>query len=175
MPSLFQRCADRAPVLAIILLLVAATPRAGRAAPAPTPADPYLAAAARHHVPVELLAAVAGAESGYHPWALNIHGHEIYCRSKDEALRLLAGTDDVDIGLMQINWPFWGPRLGISKTELLDPRINLMMGARILRQMLARGGNVWRRISDYHSGSPQRRDRYNQLVYSAYLHYLNRR
>jgi soluble lytic murein transglycosylase-like protein len=140
------------------------------------PADnSYAEAAAREHIPLELLIAVAGAESGYHPWALNIRGHENYCRSKAEAERLLAAENDVDIGLMQINWPFWGRRLGVTKQELLEPRTNLIMGARILGDMLRRGGNIWRRISDYHSGSTQRRDRYNQLVYSQYLHYLNRR
>ena len=73
---------------------------------------------------------------------------------------------------MQINWLIWGRRFGISKGQLLDPPTNLMYGASILKQDLARGGDIWRRISDYHAGSPERRDRYNQLVYETYLRYL---
>jgi hypothetical protein len=134
--------------------------------------DPYVQAAALEGIPREILVAIAGAESGFHPWALNIDGREVYCRSQEEAERLLSTVDQVDIGLMQINWPVWGQRFGLSKIQLLDPRTNLIYGARILRQNLARDGNIWRRISDYHAGSPQRRDRYNRSVYEQYLRYL---
>jgi len=134
--------------------------------------DPYIVAAEAEQVPLNLLIAVAGAESGYHPWALNLAGREIYCHTRQEAERLLEKNDKVDIGLMQINWPYWGPRLKISKSELLDPRTNLVYGARILRKCLERGGDVWRRISDYHAGSASTRERYNRRVYSSYLRYL---
>lgn len=165
------------PRLVVGLLALATITTAGPAPSAQTgaPADPYVEAAAREHIPLDLLVAIAGSESGYHPWALNVHGHEIYCHSQAEADRLLADEDNVDIGLMQINWPFWGKRLGVTKQQLLDPRINLMLGARILNGMLARGGDIWRRISDYHSGSAERRQRYNRLVYKQYLHYLSQR
>jgi len=134
--------------------------------------DPYIAAAETEQVPLNLLVAVAGAESGYHPWALNLAGREVYCHTREEAERLLAKYDKVDIGLMQINWPYWGPRLKITKSELLDPRTNLVYGARILKKCLEGGGDIWRRISDYHSGSASTRDRYNQRVYTSYLRYL---
>jgi soluble lytic murein transglycosylase-like protein len=135
--------------------------------------NPYVQAATLEDIPRELLVAVAGAESGFHPWALNINGHQVYCRSREEAEGLLSTVDKVDIGLMQINWLFWGPRFGLSKSQMLDPRTNLIYGARILKLDLARGGSIWKRISDYHSGSLQRRDRYNKLVYEHYLRYLH--
>ncbi|HVN26871.1 MAG TPA: lytic transglycosylase domain-containing protein [Candidatus Binataceae bacterium] len=138
--------------------------------------DPYLAAARDAGVPSDLLIAIAGAESGYHPWALNIHGHQVFCQSRSEAESVLANTptDDIDIGLMQINWRFWGPRSGLaSKAELLDPRRNLQFGAAILRDGLSRGGSLWHRISNYHSGGSAERDRYNRMVYAAYLHYMH--
>jgi hypothetical protein len=134
--------------------------------------DPYVEAAELEGVPRELLVAIAGAESAFHPWALNIDGHQVYCSSREEAEQLLATVDTVDIGLMQINWLIWGRRFGLSKRQLLDPRTNLIYGAKILKQDLARGGDIWRRISDYHAGSVQRRDRYNQSVYEHYLRYL---
>lgn len=135
--------------------------------------DPYAAAARSAGVPLELLVAIAGAESGYHPWALNLGGHQVYCRSREEAERFLATSDNADIGLMQINWPFWGKRLKLSKNALLDPPTNLMYGARILKQSLDRSGNLWQRIGNYHSGSARKHDRYNQQVYRAYLEYLH--
>jgi hypothetical protein len=137
--------------------------------------DPYVTAATNAGVALELLVAIVGTESRYHPWALDIDGRQIYCRSREEAEQMLAGLDDnanVDIGLMQINWRFWGHRLRVTKYDLLDPRTNLSIGARILKQGLRRGGSIWHRISNYHSGSNEERDRYNQQVYSAYLQYL---
>jgi soluble lytic murein transglycosylase-like protein len=156
-------------LLASVLIIAARLASAGEA---DTHEDPYVLAAARVGVPRDLLIAIAGAESGFHPWALNIEGHQVYCRSREEAERLMSTVDKVDIGLMQINWPFWGPRLGLSKTQLLDPRTNLIYGAHILKQDLARSGDIWWRISDYHAGSVERRDRYNKLVYEHYLRYL---
>lgn len=137
--------------------------------------DPYIDAAHRAGVSVELVVAIAGAESGYHPWALDIDGRQVYCRSRDEAEQTLAGLDDdanVDVGLMQINLRFWRHRLKVSKFDLLDPRTNLMYGARILKEGLGRNGSIWRRISNYHAGSADERDRYNQQVYSIYLQYM---
>jgi len=134
--------------------------------------DPYVAASQSTGVPLELLAAIAGAESAYHPWALNMRGRQVYCRSRAEAERLLNGFDDVDIGLMQINFPRWGRRLGLSKSQLLDPQTNLLAGARILRECLNRSGDLWQRIGSYHSSRPDKRRRYNQEVYKSYLRYV---
>jgi hypothetical protein len=163
-------------------MLVVTVPRVAPcvASSAPLPAanseaDPYAAAAHDAGVPLAVLVAVAGAESAYHPWALDIEGRQVFCRSREEAESVLANTTttNIDIGVMQINWRFWGPRLGVAKNDLLDPRINLLMGARILHQSLNRNGTIWRRISNYHSGAPRERDRYNQQVYDAYRRYLN--
>jgi soluble lytic murein transglycosylase-like protein len=150
-----------------------ANPACVRAAPPqPATADPYGDAARAEDVPLNLLIAVAGAESGYHPWALNLDGREIYCATREEAQRMLDSADDVAIGLMQINWGFWGPRFGLTKTQLLDPATNLRYGARILKNSLERDGSLWMRISNYHSGSLATRDKYNRHVYDTYLHYM---
>jgi soluble lytic murein transglycosylase-like protein len=136
----------------------------------------YLAAARNADVPPDLLIAIVGAESGYHPWALNIHGRQVFCQSREEAESVLetTPTDDIDIGLMQINWRFWGPRSGVaSRGELLDPGKNLELGAAILKDGLSRGGSLWHRISNYHSGDARERERYNRMVYNAYLKYMH--
>lgn len=163
----------------MVTMLAGVTPRiasgasANPSAVASSEADPYMAAAKDADVPLHVLIAIAGAESAYHPWALDIEGRQVFCHSRAEAERVLANTatTNVDIGLMQINWRFWGARLGIAKNDLLDPRINLLMGARILRDSLSRSGTIWQRISNYHSGAPHERDRYNQQVYIAYMRY----
>jgi hypothetical protein len=138
----------------------------------PSSANLYARAAAHEQVPLDVLVAIAGSESGFHPWALNIDGHEVYCHSRAEAEQRLATEDRVSIGLMQINWRYWGPRLGRTKLELLDPETNLIYGARILKEGLGRAGSLWLRISNYHSGSMQERDKYNQLVFRNYRRYL---
>jgi soluble lytic murein transglycosylase-like protein len=137
----------------------------------------YVVVARDAEVPPDLLIAIAGAESGYHPWALNIQGRQVFCQSREEAETVLeTAPDDVDIGLMQINWRFWGLRSGVaSKSELLDPRKNLELGAAILKDGLTRGGSLWYRISNYHSGGTRERERYNRLVYDAYLKYMHRK
>ena len=158
------------------MLLAAMMPPAFAVAADHSVGDPYIEAARGAGVPSDLLIAIAGAESGYHPWALNIKGHQVFCRSREEAENVLAETptDDVDIGLMQINWRFWGPRSGMpSKQCLLDPRRNLELGAAILKDGLSRGGSLWHRISNYHAGGPAERERYNRMVYDAYLHYMH--
>ena len=138
--------------------------------------SPYIVAARNADVPADLLIAIVGAESGYHPWALNIKGRQVFCQSREEAENVLATTptDDIDIGLMQINWRFWGPRSGVaSRGALLDPRKNLELGAAILKEGLSRDGSLWHRISNYHSGRARERERYNQMVYDAYLRYMH--
>jgi hypothetical protein len=138
--------------------------------------SPYIVAARNADVPPDLLIAIVGAESAYHPWALNIKGRQVFCQSRQEAESVLATTptDDIDIGLMQINWRFWGPRSGVaSRGELLDPHKNLELGAAILKDGLSRGGSLWHRISNYHSGGQRERERYNKLVYDAYLRYMH--
>ncbi len=139
---------------------------------APARADLYGDAARTAGVPASLLVAVAGAESGYHPWAINIAGHSYYPNSKDEAARLLESAPDADIGLMQINYGFWGPRLGLTRQQLLDPATNLKAGAEILKGLLEERGTFWRRISGYHSSSGKPRAKWSVAVYRRYLCFL---
>jgi len=46
------------------------------------------------------------------------------------------------LGLTQV-MPWWAPKFGISESQLLDPKINLTVGAEILRQELVRFGGSW--------------------------------
>jgi transglycosylase-like protein with SLT domain len=140
----------------ICLMLLAMLTGVGSASDAP---DPYVAAANEAGVPLPVLIAVVGAESAYHPWALDVEGRQVFCRSRAEAESVLAttATANVDIGLMQINWRFWGPRLGVAKIALLDPALNLRMGARILRDSLEQRHDVASHQQLSFGGAPRAR------------------
>ncbi len=54
---------------------------------------------------MELLLAVSHAESGFNPNALNVAGRPVFPSSRFEAERILKRAgENVDVGLMQINW-----------------------------------------------------------------------
>ena len=73
-------------------------------------------------LPSSVVEGIIQVESGGNPWALHVgigKGYAFYPRSAAEARRFLAVslalTDNVDVGLMQINWRTWresvrGPR-----------------------------------------------------------------
>ncbi|MBX6423358.1 lytic transglycosylase domain-containing protein [Thermosulfurimonas sp. F29] len=54
------------------------------------------------------------------------------------------------VGLMQIHFPYWGPRLGLkSPEELMDPYLNLRLGMFILEEALRRRRNIRLALCDY--------------------------
>lgn len=126
-------------------------------------------AAAMTRIPVELLLAISHVESGFHPRALNVAGQPFFPASLREAESVLRRSGyNVDIGLMQINWGFWGKKLGISKSELLDPRLNVILGARILEHCLKGTGDWWQAVGMYHSPDAMRQRSYIEKVSSTY-------
>jgi|GEM_PF-781438 len=143
------------------------------ALPSQARCDLYADTAAKAGVPASLLVAVAGAESGFHPLAINIAGRSYYPRTEEEALALLEGAQDADIGLMQINYRFWGPRLHLTPHDLLDPAVNLGAGAAILKTLLDEPGGFWKRVGGYHSASSQAQARWSGAVYRSYLSFLH--
>jgi soluble lytic murein transglycosylase-like protein len=113
----------------------------------------WAVAAERYQIPVDLLVAIATHESRLNALAIG----------KPNA----NGT--VDIGLMQINSAHL-PRLaafGIGQKELLDPCINLHVGAWILRESINRHGFNWTAIGAYNAGSPEKRVRYAWAIYKV--------
>jgi soluble lytic murein transglycosylase-like protein len=102
----------------------------------------YQDAGNRYQVSPWLLWAIAKAESGLDPSALN-HNRN--------------GT--VDVGLMQIN-SIWANQLGETWKSLHDPCTNVMAGAWILSQCMQDYGYTWKAVGCYHSRTPERRDVY---------------
>ena len=126
-------------------------------------------AAAATGIPVELLLAISHVESGFQPHALNVSGRSFFPSSIYEAVRLLKRTgDNVDIGLMQVNWGFWGNRFGLSKFELLDPQLNVVAGAKILEHCIRVSGSRWKGVGLYHSPENLRQRDYIEKVWRSY-------
>lgn len=107
-------------------------------------------AAERYAVNAQVLYAIAVQESSLNPGVINKNTN---------------GTHD--IGLMQINsrWLPYLSKFGITSTHLLDPCLNLHVGAHILALSMARYGNTWQAIGAYHSTTPALRDRYALSIY----------
>jgi transglycosylase-like protein with SLT domain len=135
--------------------------------------DVFTRASAATGIPVELLLAISHVESGFHPSAINIAGQSFLPSSRDEAEWILRRSrDNVDIGLMQINWAHWGKRLGLSKLELLDPWLNVLLGARILEHCVQVSGSWWKGVGLYHSVNESRQREYIEKVWRSYRRLL---
>lgn len=100
-----------------------------------------------------LLWAVADTESGHNPQAINRNTNGTY-----------------DIGVMQINSIHF-KRFGLVPEDLYDPRINILVGAIILKECFSKHGNNWMAINCYNGLSPANRKHY---VYAnkVYKHLL---
>lgn len=72
-------------------------------------------------------------------------------------------TDNVDIGLMQVNCKFWCKGLGVSKEDLLKPDVNIAAGTAILAHHIAQDGDYWG-VGHYHSYTPGRARLYADTV-----------
>lgn len=138
------------------------------------PVEPlFLQVAEEFSLQPELLYAIAGHESGYHPWALNIKGRSIYPQTREEALAIVNENrrTSFDVGLMQVN-SYWINKFDLSVEEALEPEGNLRLGAWILRYCLDRYGYNWRAVGAYHTGSPdnlpQRSRSYAEKIMNKY-------
>lgn len=137
--------------------------------------DLFIHASRLSGVPLELLLAISHVESRFNPYALNIGGRSFFPSSRAEAERVLRKSgDSVDIGLMQVNYGLWGKRFGLSKADLLDPDLNVLVGAKILSRHV-RKSQDWREgIGSYHSPTPQRQKEYVEKVFQSYSRILSR-
>ena len=128
-------------------------------------------------LPSSVVEGIILVESGGNPWALRVgigKGYSFYPTSRAEARRFLAVslalTDNVDIGLMQINWRTWRESvgaLGLNAYDLLNAQINMKMGCRILAEALSGRGTFLARLGRYHSPRPDRGRWYARRVLAA--------
>lgn len=133
------------------------------------PTEHWMESARLHRLPVEALYAVALQESGVRtaggdvqpwPWTLNCnqpcpHGPMRFAtrQAATDALEKLlkAGWRNIDIGAMQVNYRAHAKRF--ASYDLLDPRINVIIGGVILREAVQQaGGNLRNAYGLYHVG-----------------------
>lgn len=72
-------------------------------------------------------------------------------------------TNNVDIGLMQVNYKYWGKELGLSKENLLKPDVNIAAGSAILKNRIDKDGEYWG-LGHYHSFTPDKARLYAETV-----------
>ena len=95
-----------------------------------------------------ILRAIAKVESNFNPRAINRNRNGSY-----------------DFGVMQIN-SSWAHSLGMDHWMTLgDPCSNIKTGAKILDACMKKYGYTWEAIGCYNSQTPDKRDRYAQLVF----------
>lgn len=136
------------------------------------------AVADQQALPDSLLLAVAWVESRGVLTALNIQGDSYYPVSWTQGETLLerhASSQVLGVGVMQVEAPIWGRRLGLSARALYQPQVNIPAGASILRRCIdENGGDLWQGVGCYHSQNRRRQQQYVQRVWNAY-HVLRRR
>jgi soluble lytic murein transglycosylase-like protein len=72
-------------------------------------------------------------------------------------------TNNVDIGLMQVNYKYWGNELKVSKEDLLRPDLNIAAGSAILANRIAKDGE-YLGVGHYHSFTPDKAKLYANMV-----------
>lgn len=144
----------------------------------PTPTACFQQAAERYTIPVELLIAVAEAESGLTPFAMNRAGAAILPRSREEAERILkqigAERQTFDVGIMQVN-RWWFEKYGEPYDKGLDICFNVNFGARILAMAIKDHGFTWKAVGAYHSPTSWRQSAYAQRIYTRLSRILENR
>jgi hypothetical protein len=164
-------------LLAGALLLLPIPCHGDEEAPQP-PSACFQRASERHNIPVELLIAVAEAESGLSPYAINRAGQAILPRSRGEAERLLrsigAERPTFDVGIMQVN-RWWFEKYREPYEKGLDLCFNVDFGARILAMAIKDHGFTWEAVGNYHSPTGWRKNAYAQRIFSRLSRILEKR
>ena len=105
----------------------------------------------------KILVSVAYVESGLNPYAVDVDGRAYFFKSRESAdravKRFIGGYGSVDIGLMQVNYEIWGRYLNLPVSQLFEPKINILIGAYILRHYIRKYGLSWKTIGRYHSAA----------------------
>ena len=110
-------------------------------------------AGAQYGINPQILRAIAKVESNFNPAAVNMNSNGTY-----------------DVGLMQIN-SSWGPTIGKERWKSLgDACYNTKTGAWILAMCMSKYGYTWKAIGCYNSQTPEKRDRYSQMVFKQLQH-----
>lgn len=145
------------------------------------PADPiWLQAGRRYHVDPLLLYAIALVETGQAhpgdrvaptPWIVRINGRVITgsAATVKRAMRLAEafGKPIQDVGIMQVYFPDHHTTVR-DPLKLIQPRTNILEGARILAQCLGQTQDTILGIGHYHSQDLNKAYSYGHAVYTVW-------
>ncbi len=119
-----------------------------------------------NHVPMKALQSIALVESNGNPFAIydNNSQESHHFDSKEEAIqyakrRIDRGFNNLDLGLMQVNWRYHNKKLG-SVEEAFNVEKNIQVASEILSEALSRHDNLIDAVASYHSGIDARRKIY---------------
>jgi soluble lytic murein transglycosylase-like protein len=163
-------------ILSALLLLPCISVASPEATPSPSAC--FQQAAERHTIPVELLIAVAEAESGLSPFAMNRAGTAILPHNREEAETVLkrigAERPTFDVGIMQVN-RWWFEKYGEPYEKGLDLCFNVDFGARILAMAIKDHGFTWKAVGAYHSPTGWRQSAYARRIFTRLEKILQQR
>jgi soluble lytic murein transglycosylase-like protein len=117
-------------------------------------------AAAVSGVPLNVLYSVGLTETGHRgelgPYDMNVDGRAVHSESLAQAMARFAaaraaGAKLIDVGCMQINVHFHGPRFR-SLAEMFDPALNVDYAANFLKTLRAQEGNWTLAVARYNAG-----------------------
>lgn len=133
-------------------------------------------AAAAEDVPLDLLRAIALAETGLAlsgearpwPWTVNMEGEGRWFASPHDLLdwvegRRREGARSFDLGCFQVNH-LWHGEAFASLREMVDPEANALYAARFLRELREETGSWEAAAGLYHSRTPDLAARYRGRV-----------
>jgi len=112
-------------------------------------------------------------ESNFHPYAITVDRKGYYLSLNPHSYQQAVYAayrfgDNIDLGYMQINYRYWGKKLGLTKAELLNPAINIQAGCYILYLLLNKYKNYTKAVMHYHSSNFYLGARYVTKVIRAY-------
>ncbi|MBN2701114.1 MAG: lytic transglycosylase domain-containing protein [Methylothermaceae bacterium] len=111
------------------------------------------------------------------PWTIRSdeYGPKLFdTRQEAEAhLRhlLAEGVENIDVGMMQISLKWHGDKVD-DPLKLIDPSINVTVGAGILREALKSCADPVLAVGRYHSWNPEKAYSYGYRVWSVYYRLL---
>lgn len=130
-------------------------------------------AEAKYDIPDGLLVSIARVESAINPYALNVNGKAVNARTNDEARELIhvalrAGINNIDIGIMQLNYR-WHQGEFQSIDEMLSVERNIAYAASFLSKLKSKHGNWHTALRHYHSANPEHYRKYSRKVVMCWL------
>lgn len=106
----------------------------------------------------DVVLSIIKVESNFQPYVIEVnfkHYHQaIVLRSYDQAVAVAERLgDNIDLGYMQVNYKYWGRKLGLTKADLLNPETNIQAGCYILYLLLRKYGTYAKAVRYYHSSN----------------------